>query len=272
MTSIDHTLDEAWPACALGGWAAAWLAGRCAPDDVSDTLGSYASVHTVTDHTDHIDSSAHAGNGVLTILGALSSATWLAVRLPGPGDLQGLPPHPATTAALDAGEILLAGRAPGSGPLALVPCARNDGLLEWETYIYDRPVTEATVPAGEIEYELRQAVTAATDVLVGLGHRPGAVRTDLREVLRTQTMRHLVDLPPHDDTRAARMIESAAQVDAIVALARSEAGTLGDSARSIERGDSELQRLGVLARRARAAAVNRVIAGFGEPGVARVNG
>lgn len=268
MTSIDHTLDEAWPACALGGWAAAWLAGRCAPDDVSDTLGSYASVHTVTDHT---DSSARVGNGVLTILGALSSATWLAVRLPGPGDLQGLPPHPATTAALDAGEILLAGRAPGSGPLALVPCARNDGLLEWETYIYDRPVTEATVPAGEIEYELRQAVTAATDVLVGLGHRPGAVRTDLREVLRTQTMRHLVDLPPHDDPRAARMIESAAQVEAIVLLAQSNAVTLGDSARSIEQGDSELQRLQVLARRARAAAVNRVIAEFGTPGSTRVS-
>ena len=35
----------AWPTCALGAWSAAWLTGRCSPDDVIEALAESADRH-----------------------------------------------------------------------------------------------------------------------------------------------------------------------------------------------------------------------------------
>ncbi|MFT4128386.1 MAG: hypothetical protein QM662_19415 [Gordonia sp. (in: high G+C Gram-positive bacteria)] len=256
MTSTNHTLTQAWPACAVGAWAAAWIAGRCSPDDVGDTLNALADTHVIDDHT-----GCDTPDGTLGVLAMLRDARRLSVRLPDAGAVQGLPPDPATTAAFTAGEVLLVddGR---PTPLALVP-ADHDGLCRWSVYRYTVPVPTGALPhAGDIEYELRQAVTEATALIGRLGGRTASGPADLRGTLRMLTHRNLVELPPHDDARATRMIATAAQVEAIVGLATDGGVTVGASAGHAADGDAGLRRLVVLAHAARAAAVDRVITEF----------
>ncbi|GAA1480264.1 hypothetical protein GCM10009624_07040 [Gordonia sinesedis] len=290
MTSTDHTVAHAWPACVLGAWAAAWLGGRRSPDDVVDTLAELGARHIVDDRTvpapgresaggssdSGTESPGDAHDGALRLLGLLRDARSISVRLPGPGDLHGLPPDPATSAAIRAGEVLLIDDGdPAGAPLALVPhgpddqAARNLGhTFRWSVFRYGAPVAvsaSATADAGAIEYELRQAVSQAAALIAGLGANraaaePGAAPPrDLRATVRTRAIRYRVDLPPHDDARASRMIETAAQVDAIVAAATDDGVTFGASGSQLHAGDTELRRLAGLTRAARAAAVNRII-------------
>lgn len=244
----------------MGAWAAAWIAGRCSPDDVADTLAGFADLHLV-------EVSAPAdepviGDGVLGLLGVMRTARRLSVRLPGPGAPQGLPPDPATTSALVAGEVLLVDDGAPT-PLALV-AGEHDGSIRWRVSRYRTPVPDGAVAsAGEIEYELRQAVSEATALIAGIGGaRAGTARTDVRGTIRAVTHRHLVELPPHDDERATRLLATAAQVEAIVSVAAAAGTTFGDTAHHWDSGDDQLRRLRTLTHAARAAAVNRVITDF----------
>lgn len=252
---------QAWPACALGTWAAAWLGGRCSPDDVADTLAGLGGA---------VAGDAASGS-VLDVLALLRGARTLSVRLPGPGDPQGLPPGVATTAALHAGEVLLVGDGvAGSAPRALIPgrpaapdmdTGRGGPGVHWSVYDYAVPVPDAGVPAaGDVEYELRQAVSDIAAMIDRLGSRTDVPPRELRAAVRTETARHQLDLPPHDDPRATRLIETAAQVEAIVTVAGG--ATFGSSAGHWQAGDTELRRLARLARTARASAVNRVISEY----------
>ena len=56
----------------------------------------------IDDSTGRLD-----GATATSLLPVIRAANALSVRLPGPGDPQGLPPGPATTAAFEAGEVLL---------------------------------------------------------------------------------------------------------------------------------------------------------------------
>ena len=148
MTSTDHTVTRAWPACALGGWAAAWLAGRCSPDDVADTLAIFADHHTVDDHTDH---PRIGDDGVLGLLSLLRGATAMSVRLPSAGDPHGLPPGPVTSACFAAGEVLLVDDEIGkrAGHLALVPDLDAD-VCRWSVYRYSAPLpADPSAPVGD---------------------------------------------------------------------------------------------------------------------------
>ena len=263
MTSTDHSLAPAWPSCALGAWAAAWLAGRCSPDDVADTLDTLAELHTVDvsgpgDIAETVSDSPESGYGVLGLLGLLRGASGLEVRLPGPGAPQGLPPDPATEAAFGVGEVLLVDDG-GQHPLALIP-TEHDGSVRWRVMRYRVPVSApATAPAGDIEYDLRDAVTEATELIGRLGGRTGTNPTDLRGAIRALTHRHLVELPPHEDQRATRLLGTAAQVEAIVTVANDGRVGFGQTAGHWESGDAQLRSLITLTRAARAAAINRVI-------------
>ncbi|MGC5245810.1 hypothetical protein ACPXB3_02605 [Gordonia sp. DT219] len=258
MTSTDHVLTRAWPTCAFGAWSAAWIAGRCSPDDVADTLADSADLHVLDDRSGTDVSSAH---GVLGLLGMLRGARRLSVRLPSAGAPHGLPPDDATTAAFAAGEVLLIDDGAPT-PLALIP-GEHDGSLRWRALRYGTSVpSSATAAAGQIELELRQAITTTADLITRIGGRTATAPADLRATLRAETHRHLVDLPPHDDQRATRMIETAAQVESIASLAAGAGAGFGTTADQWSAGDSELRRLVTLARSARAAAVDRVIGEF----------
>lgn len=258
MTSTDHGIAAAWPACALGAWAAAWIAGRCSPDDVVDTLAGSADLHVLDDRTGTPDPTPA---GVLGMLTLLRDAGRLSVRLPSAGDPQGLPPDEATTAAFAAGEVLLIDDGAAT-PLALIP-TEHDGSCRWRAMRYRSEVPSgATGLAGDIEYELRQAISTTAELITKIGGRTATMPVDLRGTLRAQTHRHLVEVPPHDDMRATRMIETAAQVESIAILAGEAGAGFGATAAQWSSGDGELRRLVGLAHAARAAAVNRIIAEF----------
>ena len=260
MTSTDLIAPgpPAWPGCALGSWTAAWLAGRCAPDDVTDTLSEFADRHDVVDTTNA--STADDDHARLGLLALLRRGERFSVRLPTAGDPQGLPPGPATAAALAAGEILLVDDRAGGTTLGLVPELVGD-TCQWSIHRYDHLVTATSADSlGQIEYDLREAIRETTDIIGRLGSggltlSPAA----LRSALSMLTARHQITLPPHDDARASRVIDSAARVEAIVTLAGAQAPTFGVTAGHGESADSGLRRLGTLARYARAAAVNQVI-------------
>ncbi|WP_439032889.1 serine/threonine protein kinase [Gordonia terrae] len=272
----------AWPSCALGAWSAAWLAGRCSPDDVIEALAESADRHEVrwfdptASGAEFGDAADGSANGVLDLLGVLRPARRLLVRLPSTGDPQGLPPHPATSAALLAGEVLLVDGGSAPGTLAVVPEVSVDHLdalgddprhltCRWTVFRYDAPLdlghlVSAGPSAGDLEHELRQAVRDAAAIIGGLNGRRSAGATDLRADLATLTTRHRVTLPPHAlDTRSTRLIDTAAQVEAIVDLANVRSAEIGDGAGQWDSGDSALRGLQTLTRTARAAAVNQTI-------------
>ncbi|GAB83941.1 serine/threonine protein kinase [Gordonia rubripertincta] len=259
----------AWPTCALGAWAAAWLTGRCSPDDVIEALAESADRHEVS--TEQSTSPTGSGNGVLDLLGLLKPARRLAVRLPSTGDPQGLPPNPATSRALIAGEVLLVDGSDTAGTLALVPDFSTLGedppyvTCRWTAFRYaerlDLDHLVASGPsAGDLEYDLRQAVRDAATIIGGLGGRRSVDAGDLRKELAALTARHRVALPPHAlDARSTRLIDTAAQVEAIVDLADARRVEIGDTAGQWDSGDSALRGLQTLSRTARAAAVNHTI-------------
>ncbi|MFT4044596.1 MAG: serine/threonine protein kinase [Gordonia sp. (in: high G+C Gram-positive bacteria)] len=277
MTRTDiRDQPVAWPSCALGGWAAAWVAGTCAPDDVITALGESAEHHVIDDHCGTVDTGP---GGVLDLLGVLRDADQLVVRLPAAGDAAGLPPGAATTAAFAAGEVLLVSdgqaQAGSCGPLALIPTivghsqwsTHADLICRWAVHRYPDPVDLGTLASGgptaaDIEYQLRQAIRDAAALFsehrnTAKSFSPG----DLRGRLAALTLRHEVTLPPSTtDTRTTRMIASAAQIEAIVELAVTERVELGAAAAHQATVDEEFRRLCVLARGARAAAVNATIA------------
>lgn len=257
MTSSPAALLHAWPASALAAWTAARDAGRCAPDDVLQTLQHYSQVHELD-----------PGGGVLDLLATVSGAAHLCVRMPAPGDAQGLPPGRPTDAAMVAGEILLIDdREPGAvgptRPLGLVPVGTAE-RCRWPVLRYDaeiavdRLVSEAAL--GELEYELKAAATTAASVIAGLGGTRGNSPADLRDALAARVAAAQIDLPPHDQPRIDRVLASAAQIDAIVSLVGS--GSLGDSGAQVHEADEQLRRLSSLTRRARSAAINALIAEF----------
>ncbi|MFW0785660.1 hypothetical protein AAFP35_14180 [Gordonia sp. CPCC 206044] len=262
MTSTDLFVSgpPAWPGCALGSWSAAWLGGRCAPDDVTDTLTEFAARHEVVDPggvliVDPVD------DGRLTLLTLLRRAGRIEVRLPTAGDPQGLPPDPATSAALDAGEIVLLHDHTGTdSTIGLVPTLDGD-TCRWSAYRFGSPVAfRQAEPLGQVEYDLREAIRETASLIGELGAGPVPLSgPELRTALAALTARHEVILPPHDDSRATRVIDSAAKVEAIVALAGLQAPTFGTTARHVDSGDLRLRRLAALARATRATAVNRVI-------------
>lgn len=276
MTRADiRELPAAWPSCTLGGWGAAWIAGACSPDHVIGALTASAAEHVIDDHTDE---TAHTG--VLGLLAMIRGAEEMIVRLPGAGDPAGLPPAPATTAAFAAGEVLVVGdavaRSGGSGPLALIPSVVgstplsgiDDLVCRWAVFRYPQPLDVGVLgsggpSAGDLEYELRQSVRDAAELFAGLGGGARAAAVgDLRARLAALTLRHQVPLPPaaHDDARAARLVDSAARIEAIVDLARAQSVAIGETAGHLDAVDTEFRRLAGLARTARAAAVNATIA------------
>lgn len=257
MTGSPTSLLRPWPASALATWTAARDAGHCAADDVLHTLQHYAQVHELD-----------PGGGVLDLLATVSGAAHLCVRMPAPGDAQGLPPGRPTEAAMAAGEILLIDdREPGASgptrPLALVPIGTAE-RCRWPVVRYDAEiavdqlVSESSL--GELEYELRDATTAAATVIAGLGGTRGSSPADLRDALAARVAASQIDIPAHDQPRIDRVLASAAQIDAIVSLVGS--GTLGDSGSQVHSADEQLRRLSSLTRRARSAAINALIAEF----------
>ena len=244
------------PSVSLSVWANAWLAGKAAPDDVLDALSVWAPKQSVTAY-DAV-AAGHTGlpwpdvhdAGTVTLLQTLRAAVGrtgcppggldrlrgtINVILPVPGDVRGLAPGTQFERdALAAGEaVIIANPHNPATAVGLVPELFYDDLdepvdddlpelcaLTWTVYSLPGAPVFDHYELGDAEYALRSAVRSAADTLgaIGLGSAAADVEDPrgLVEQLLESARQHRI--PDHAPTRALRVLENAAHVDAIIAV------------------------------------------------------
>ena len=245
------------PSVSLSVWANAWLAGKAAPDDVLDALSLWAPKQSVTaydavaaGHTGLPWPDVHDA-GTVSLLQTLRAAVGrpavprgpsvpgrlrgtINLVLPVPGDVRGLAPGTQFERdALAAGEAVIVtnpddpGAAVGLVPeFAYAGDETDDELddaelcaLSWIVYsLPGAPVLDHH-DLGDAEYALRAAVRSAADALGTIGLEGAAGVEDPRglvEQVLESTRHHRI--PDHAPSRALRVLENAAHVDAIIAV------------------------------------------------------
>jgi hypothetical protein len=276
------------PSATLSVWANAWLAGQAAPDDVLDALSCWAPTQSVTAY-DAV-AAGHTGlpwpdihdTGVVLLLQTLRTAAGrsstgtpsIAVALPIPGDVRGLAPGTQFERdAIAAGEaVVVAHPDDPSVAVGLVPefeySESDDELvipdlaaLSWTVYSLPRAPVIDHIELGEAEYELRLAVRSAADTLTAIGLGSAGVDVEdprgMVEQLLESTRHHQV--PEHAPSRALRVLENAAHVDAIIAVSAglSRIGTQSLSEAQIA--TDALRPLAAVVRSARMAALTAIL-------------
>jgi hypothetical protein len=269
----------------LSVWANAWLAGAAAPDDVLDALSQWAPRHSVIAY----DSVAAGRTGLpwpdLNDAGAVSmlqtlrtaagsglSAPAIGVVLPVPGDVRGLPAGTQLQRdAVTAGEAILVGR-DHSATVGLVPDFEYDELLEdesdfepeptalsWTVYSVPGAPTPEHLDLGDAEYALRSAVRSAADAL-GAIRAAGTDVVDPRglvEQVLEDARRHQV--PDHAPSRAVRVLENAAHIDAIITVSSGLIPIGLQTSSEVQIANDALRPLSGVVRSARMAAVNAIL-------------
>ncbi|MCV7219731.1 hypothetical protein [Mycolicibacterium elephantis] len=273
------------PSVSLSMWANAWLAGAAAPDDVLDALSQWAPQHSVTAYD-----SVAAGRtglpwpdlvdaGAVSLLQTLRTAAGapanppMSLVLPVPGDVRGLPAGTQFQRdAVAAGEAIVITNGSAEA-IGLVPDFEYPDLetdtdddadpcgLSWTAYSIPAVAPVASPDLGEAEYELRSAVRSAAEALATL--RAGAADLDVDDPrgLVTQVLeserRHRI--PGHAPSRALRVLENAAQVDAIVSVS-AELIPIGlHSSSELRLASDVLRPLSAVVRSARLAAVTTIL-------------
>jgi hypothetical protein len=275
------------PSATLSVWASAWLAGKAAPDDVLDALSLWAPAQSVTAY-DAV-AAGHAGLpwpdvndvGAVWLLQTLRSAAGRAIHpaapavnlvLPVPGDVRGLVAGTHFEQdALAAGEaVIVSGPDDATTAVGVVPEFRYDDAdddagmpavcaLSWTVYSLPALPDLEHHELAETEYQLRAAVRSATEALTAIG--PGAAGVDVDdprgrvEQLLETTRHHRV--PDHAPSRAVRVLETAARVDAIITVGTGSTRPWSSSQAQIA-GDT-LRPLAQVVRSARIAAVSAIL-------------
>jgi hypothetical protein len=298
------------PSVSLSLWANAWLAGKAAPDDVLDALSLWAPKQSVTaydavaaGHTGLPWPDVHDA-GTVSLLQTLRAAAGrpavsaspgvpgrlrgtINMVLPVPGDVRGLaagtqfehdalaageaviitsPDNPATAVGLV--PEFSYGDLEGTDDEAGLPelCA-----LSWTVYSLPGAPVFDHYELGDAEYTLRSAVRSAADALGSIGLGAAADVDDPRglvEQLLESARQHRI--PDHAPSRALRVLENAAHVDAIIAvsagLSRSSdsadrfAAAIGtQSSSQAQIATDALRPLTSVVRSARMAAVNAIL-------------
>ncbi|ABK72868.1 hypothetical protein [Mycolicibacterium smegmatis] len=282
------------PSATLSMWANAWLAGVAAPDDVLDALSLWAPTHSVTAY----DSAAADRTGLpwpeledsgsmsllqtlRTAVGRTSSMPAITIAQPVPGDVRGLPAGTQFQRdALAVGEAVVVTHDDLDG-VGLVPEFTYDEFgdtdldsvfepesrfepepraLSWTVYSVPRIPPGAYIELGEAEYELRDAVRSAADALVTLRAGAGFDVEDPRgmvEQILAAGRAHRV--PDHAPTRAVRVLENAAHVDAIIAVSAGLIPSGLQSSSEVQIADSALRPLTRVVRSARMAALEAIL-------------
>ena len=276
------------PSVSLSVWANAWLAGVAAPDDVLDALSQWAPRHSVTAYDAFAAGRTglpwpdvnHSGTMSLlqtlrTAAGVPSGAPAMSVALPVPGDVRGLPAGTQFQRdAVTAGEAILIAGNPSTPGVGLVPDLEyddSDGYddsdeaelsgLSWTVYsLPGGPIAEH-LDLGEAEYALRSAVRSAADALGAIRAEAGGVdvadpRRLVEQVLESSG-RHRA--PDHAPSRALRVLENAAHIDAIVTVSSGLMPIGLQSSSEAEIANDALRPLAAVVRSARLAAVTAIL-------------
>jgi hypothetical protein len=245
------------PSVSLALWANAWLAGKAAPDDVLDALSLWAPIQSVTaydavaaGHTGLPWPDVNEA-GTVSLLQTLRAAVGrqssapgepyrlrgtINVVLPVPGDVRGLAPGTQFQRdALAAGEaVIMTNPDDPTAAVGLVPEFSYSGdedvdgepdtpelcALSWIVYSLPGTIVLDHYELGDAEYALRSAVRSAADALSTMGLGSAASDIDdprgLVEQLLESARQHRI--PDHAPSRALRVLENAAHVDAIIAV------------------------------------------------------
>jgi hypothetical protein len=273
------------PSVSLSLWANAWLAGKAAPDDVLDALSLWAPTQSVAAY-DAV-AAGHTGlpwpdvhdAGTVSLLQTLRAAVGASrtsgsinVVLPVPGDVRGLAPGTQFERdALAVGEaVIIANSGDTASAIGLVPEFTYDDApdsselcaLSW--LVYALPGTPALehYELGDAEYTLRSAVRSAADTLgnIGLGSAASDVADPrgLVEQMLESSRQHRV--PEHAPSRALRVLENAAHVDAIIAVSAGLSRLpTGNSLSETPIASDALRPLAAVVRSARIAAVSAIL-------------
>ncbi|MCU1600455.1 MAG: hypothetical protein JWO22_1164 [Frankiales bacterium] len=245
----------------LACWTTAWLAGEASLPDLVERVAAHDGEHTVTGlWVDDLE----LEQGVARL--RAEGVARVRLVLPAPGDPLGLPgPGPFTTAALAAGEGVLALRADASG-YGLVPALTNHGsaldgtvtTVQWATY----PVLVAGPDQGpflhEAEHDLRVGVMEAARAMADLDvARWNPEIGDALDDLRRESRRGIDEdeLPSSWPARARDVLVRSRQLAALISLAQQDLGGSID-AREADARAKVLRDLAKVVRRARVAAYN----------------
>jgi len=275
------------PSVSLSVWANAWLAGAAAPDDVLDALSQWAPKHSVTAYD-----AVAAGRtglpwpdvnhfGTMSLLQTLRTAAEkptetpaISVALPVPGDVRGLPAGTQFQRdAITAGEAIIVDGGPGAAGVGVVPDFEfdesdtyEDGdaevcALNWTVYsVPDVPMQEH-IDLGEAEFALRSAVRSAADALGAIRAEAGGMDLadprKLVEQVMESSSRHRA--PDHAPSRALRVLENAAHIDAIVTVSSGLMPIGLQSSSEAQIANDALRPLAGVVRSARLAAVNAIL-------------
>lgn len=277
------------PSATLSVWANAWLAGKAAPDDVLDALSCWAPAHSVTAY-DSV-AAGHTGlpwpdvhdAGVVSLLQTLRTAAGrtstgtpsIKVVLPVPGDVRGLAPGTQFERdAVAAGEAVIVVHPDDPGvAVGLVPeFGYNEhaddelaipelSALSWTVYSLPGVPAFDQTELGEAEYALRLAVRSAADTLTTIGL--GSVGVDVEdprgmvEQLLESTRHHQVPEPA--PSRALRVLENAAHVDAIITVSAGLTRIGTQSLSEAQIAAHALRPLAAVVRSARTAALSAIL-------------
>lgn len=249
-------IETAYVLTTVAPWAAAFGAQRCAGDDLLDEL------HSLHLPTAVVDAGTGESTGWLEL--ARDARTW-SLRLPAPGDPDGITPGEASRAASTAGEALIIETA--SDTRIVVPHRDPDRAPVWLAYpVASEMPAPMAVGLGEARLMLLDAVGDATASLAALNSASTGDAATLRADLATAVSRYAPVLPPGAHGRAAEVAALAAQVLGTVALAAERRVAFGVAGTHADESDRRLGEVATAARRALGTAVNRVMTEFSRPG------
>lgn len=269
-TPAEHPRVQVHRSGRFAAWGNALLLGSVPPDDAAEAITAGDEAHRVAGLPGDAPDDRHAltwALGRLRVLGV----TGFRLALPAPGHPLGLTGPPEFNArAMTAGEAVLT----VGGALGLVPEVdwfgapgdRSATVLWRCSAVRDAP--PADVPTlREAERELAEALREATAALARMDVA-GAGPETLKALAdyRRGAGRDL--LAPGYPARAARVLDSARRVSALVAIAAGSEGAAVSAAEMAAR-SSVLRPLARTARRAQVAAYNAVVdepAGYDDGG------
>ena len=277
------------PSVSLSVWANAWLAGAAAPDDVLDALSQWAPRHSVTAY----DSVAAGSTGLpwpdmnhsgtMSLLQTLRTAAGIpvgapafSVALPVPGDVRGLPAGTQFQRdAVTVGEAIVIDGGPASSTaVGLVPDFEYDDAdayddsdgaepsgLGWTVYSMPAAPVPEQIDLGEAEFALRSAVRSAADALGAIRAEAGGLDVADPRKLVEQVMESSGQhrAPDHAPSRALRVLENAAHIDAIVTVSSGLMPIGLQSSSEAQIANEALRPLSAVVRSARLAAVSAIL-------------
>lgn len=253
-------------------WASAWRNGCVASDDVLDALQVWADVHRVraadaeTAAALDVPGPDEPPAAAALLLAALrhSDLSEAGIVLPIPGDVRGLGGKSSFAEdAMRAGEAVLLGAA----GLALVPNKVSQDEIQWTVYTMPSVTGREHTPLSQAEHDLSGSMRSAATALIELGvakARPN-VREEIAELVAATPE---VPWPEGMPGRAVRVLQRAAELDAIVRVAVGDQPGGAISAKTAQAREQVLRPLAGAVRSARCAAVDeavRALSGQTEP-------